>query len=124
MPVVSNGRIRSAESVAFADEVIECKKNKGMWPTIELLLGYWMKKSPEDFKAFKVQVDETRSNLRDSRFGQTPDKNMERRLTVMMPEALHNMVRAIYPSDELKMDKKFFAEFAKHFPMFQLPSSL
>lgn len=124
MPVIENGRIRNAEDVSFADLVIKTKNNKGMWPTIELLLQYWMSKTPEDVKAFKVQVQDTRSDLRDKKFGQTKDKNMERRLTVVFPEALHNLIRVVYPASEMKMDREFFNEFAKRFPAFRIPDHL
>jgi hypothetical protein len=125
MLTVSNGVIRKAEDVLFADEVLNTKGQKGLWPTIELLMKYWVSKAPEEVKAFKVQVEDTRSDLRDRKYGTTRgDKNMERRLTIVFPQALHNLIRAVYKADELKLDKLFFNEFAKRYPAFKVPEKL
>lgn len=122
--VLDNGVPRKAEDVLFADKVMETKANKGVWPTVELLLQYWLSKAPEEVKAFKVQVEDTRINLGDKKHGQTKDKNMERRLTIVFPEFLHQIIRATYSSNELKMDKEFFNEFASRFPAFRIPERL
>lgn len=120
---VSNGRIRKGSDLLFVEEVAKSKE-KGIWPTIELLMQFWASKAPEEVKAFKIQIDDTRDNLRDKEFGQTPDKNMNRRLTVVFPQALHDLIRVVFPANELKMDKEFFNEFATRFPAFRLPEKL
>jgi hypothetical protein len=119
---VDNGKIRGANDVAFADKVIETKKNKGPWETIDLLVNEWARTSPDDFGAFKVQMDDYRSGLFDRKFGQTTGgKDMERRFTMVFPEKLFHMIRAIYKADELPMNKPFYREFCNRYPLFRVP---
>lgn len=123
-PDLMTGKIRDAGDVMFAEKVFDSKRDKGVWPTIELMIDYWTQKNPTDWKAFKIHLENTRNDLKDRKFGQTPDKNMERRLTMVFPEKLHYMIRAIYKPDELKMDKGFYLEFLKRFPIFQVPEKI
>lgn len=122
---VDNGKIRGADDVAFADRVIEAKKHKAPWETIDLLVNEWSNSSPEDFRAFKIQMDDYRSGLFDRKYGTTREgKNAERRFTMVFPEKLFHMIRAIYRVDELPMDKKFYQEFLKRYPLFKIPEKI
>lgn len=109
----------------LADKVLEARRNNDPWTVIELLVEAWAKKAPEDFRAFKIHLDDTKRNLDDPKFGQTPGgKDMSRRLTVVFPQDLMYMIRSIYKSDELPMDRKFFDEFGRRFRIFQIPEKL
>ena len=122
---ISNGKLRRAGDVELADKALEMKKNKGLWDTLELLVNAWMKKTPKDFEGFKFQIDAYRDGLFDSKYGQTAGgTDMDRRFTMVFPEKLFFMIRTIYKSDELNMDKKFYAEFARRFPFFRIPEKL
>lgn len=122
---VANGKIRGAYDVAFADKVIEGKNNKNPWEVIDLLVNEWSRTSPEDFRAFKVQMDDYRSGLFDRKYGTTVGgKDMERRFTMVFPEKLFHMIRAIYKAPELPMDKKFYQEFLKRYPLFKIPEKV
>lgn len=124
IPVISNGRIRKSEDVSFAEKAIELKNNKGVWDVIDFLMKRWISDSPEEVKAFKVHIDDTRENQIDKKFGRTRDKVMDRRLVVVFPFELQNMIRALYRTDELSLDKKFFHEFARRFPAFRVPERI
>ncbi len=117
---VDNGKIRGANDVALADKVIETKNNKGPWNTIDLLVNEWARTSPDDFRAFRVQMDDYRSGLFDRKYGRTGDKDMERRFTMVFPEKLFLMIRSIYKAEELPMDKKFYNEFLQKYPFFRV----
>ncbi len=122
---ISNGKIRKAQDVALADAVLETKKGKGIWETIDLLVNEWARTSPDDFRAFKVQMDDYRSGLFDHKYGTTSgDKNMERRFTMAFPEKLFFMIRAVYKADELPMNKEFYRKFLERYPLFKVPDSL
>ena len=72
-----------------------------------------------------MQIDETRRGLFDKRFGQTTGGgDHARRLTMIFPEKLFWMIRAVYKSDELPMDRKFYDEFLKRFRFFQIPEKI
>lgn len=122
---VDNGKIRGADDVALADKVLETKKNKGVWDTIDLLVEAWAKKTPEEFNGFKVQMEDYRDNLSDPTYGQTNGgRNQERRFTMVFPQRLFLMIRSIYKSQELPMDRKFYNEFGRRYPLFRVPEKL
>lgn len=120
---VDMGRIRNAKDVAYADAILKAKR-KDPWEAIQLILDAWASKNPNDFNGFVKHIHYTKQDLKDKKFGTTGDKDMERRLTIMMPEHVHHMIRAIFKPEELIMDKEFFHEFARRFPMFQVPEKI
>lgn len=122
---ISNGKLRKAGDVELVDRVLETKKNKGLWETLELLVNAWLKDSPDDFEAFKLQIDGYRDGLFDSKYGQTAGgKDMERRFIMVFPEKLFFMIRTIYKPTELNMDKKFYTDFITRFPMFRIAEKI
>ena len=119
-----SGRIRPAIDVSFADKVIEAKKTKDRWEVIELLVNAWAERTPEDFQAFKVHLQDLKETRIDKKFGTTPDKDMDRRMIIAFPEKLMYMIRAVYKVDELPMNRTFYREFAKRFRVFQIPEKI
>lgn len=125
--VPDNGKLRTAADVQLADEVIRLKNQKDPWAVVDLLVKAWAKKAPYEEKAMKLNVRDYRENLTDKKYGQTKDgKHMERRFTVAFPKTLFLMIGAIYkPADkEFVMDNKFYAEFARRYPAFQIPDKV
>jgi len=124
IPVLDNGAIRNSSDVQFADKIIELKRNKDPWVVIDLLVNAWAERSPEEFKGFKFQAEAHREGLYDSKYGQTANSNgQERRFTMMFPQSLYMMIRAVFKG-ELKMDKKWMNEFAYRYPFFRIPNKL
>lgn len=116
------GKILNAEDVELAEKVIETRKQKDIWETIDLLVTAWAERTPDEFQAFKVQIKGYRDNLADPKFGQTKEgKDLETRFTVAMPQTLMLMIRTQFKATELPMDKKFFREFVKKYPFFRIP---
>lgn len=126
IPVYDNlsNKIRSSNDVQLADKVVHMRKNKDQWDTIEELVKAWMDRSPEEFKAFKVYIGDTREVQIDPKFATTKNQDQDRRLLLVMPRSLHDMIRSIYKPDELKMDKEFFMKFAKRFKFFKIPEKI
>jgi hypothetical protein len=59
--------------------------------------------------------------LIDKEYGSTKGgKQMERRFKLLFPTTLMLLIRAVYSADELKMDKKFYDEFATRYPGFRV----
>jgi len=118
-------KIRPSQDMSIADEVMRLKQKNKPWEVIELLMKVWADRSPAEFKAFRVQVDNHRDNLADKKYGQTKGGgDYSRRFMVAIPQALQFMIRAVYTASELPMDKEFFREFAKRFPAFKLPEKI
>jgi hypothetical protein len=120
-----SGKVRTSEDVELADKIMETKRDKGLWPTIDLLLKVWKEKTPDEVKALKVQITDQKGVLADQEFGQTTGgKDFERRLTLMFPANLQMMIRSLYKSDELQINQEFFNEFARRYPMFMVADKL
>jgi len=118
-------KVRRADDVLLVEKIMEARKNQDPWKVIEFMVEAWAKKAPEEFNAFKVHLQDTRSGLDDRKFGTTSSgKDMDRRLTIVFPQDLMYMIRSVYKSDELPMDRRFFDEFGKRFRIFQIPEKL
>ena len=120
----SSGKIRKADDVDAADYLMQLKQNKDQWVVIEALIKIWLKRSPEEFKGFKIHIKNIKETRLDPKFGQTKSKKQERRLTLIFPLTLQKLIRTVYKVDELQFDKKFFGEFGKRYKMFQIPERI
>jgi hypothetical protein len=65
-----------------------------------------------------------RETRKDPKFGQTDDKNMNRRLVMIFPTDLQFLIRKVYSVEELPFDKKFFQEFATRYKALRIPEKM
>lgn len=130
--IVDEEKIRPAKDVAYAEAIMKAKR-RGPWEAVTLIIDAWASKNPQEIKAFKFQVDDFKSGLHNKEYGLTKDSahasgrskdNHDRRIVAMIPQAVHNMIRAVFNEKELKMDREFYREFATRFPMFRIPEKL
>lgn len=116
-----NGVIRNFNDIEFAEDIFKKKANQNPWEVIDSLLEIWAKKAPDEVEALEINVDEYREALIDKKFGQTKlGRQQERRFKLSFPRTLMLMIRAVYKSDELAMDEKFFTEFGNRYPFFKV----
>lgn len=119
--IADNGRIRNLDDIALVEDIIELKNTKGPWEVISKLVEVWAKKAPDEEKAVQININQYKETLKDKKFGQTLlGKDQERRFKLSFPHSLMMYIRSIYKADELKMDQKFYDEFAKRFPAFKV----
>ncbi len=119
--VQENGKIRNVGQLELAEKIVEMRKDKDPWAVIDTMVKVWAKNSPDDVEAMRINIGQYRESLIDKKFGQTKlGKDQERRFQLAFPKNLMLMIRSIYKSEELPMDKKFFAEFAKRYPFFRV----
>ena len=117
-------KIRKAGDVSAAERVMKLKNTSGPWAAIEEMVKIWAERSPGEFKGFKIHLDDIRETRIDPKFGRTRGKKMERRLILVLPQALQFMIRSVFKADELPFDRKFYREFARRFKMFRIPEKL
>lgn len=123
--VVDNGNLRDSDNVSLAEKVLKLRQTKDHWAVIDLLVKAWAQRAPDEEKAMKVQIEEYKDMLADSKYGQTKGgKDFERRFTIAFPQRLMLMIRTQYKPTELVMDSKFYREFARRYPAFQIPDKL
>ena len=116
-----NGRFRKYEHVELAENIIETRNKKDYWEVIDKLIKIWAKTCPDDVEAIAINLDQYREVQYDKEFATTLNgKDQERRFQLAFPRHLMLMIRSQYKADELQMDKKFFAEFAKRYPYFKI----
>lgn len=122
MLVIENtGRVTDKDKVEFADRIMELRDKKDPWVVIDELVYYWIKSNPEEVEAVKIDVQDQRELLTDKKFGSTKGgKLMERRFKLLFPTSLMLMIRAVYPHEELKMDREFYDDFANRYPGFRV----
>lgn len=119
--VEEQGKKRLKSDVDFADEIIKLKNQKDHWAVVDRLLDRWLRDTPEEIAALKVQIADQKEMLTDKEFGQTKGgKDMERRFTLVFPLKLQQMLRTIYSSEELEFDSAFYREFVKRYPNFRI----
>lgn len=121
MFIEENGKLRKSEDVELVDKIIELRKKADHWAVLDELIKAWVKKSPEEVEAVKVDVGDQREMLIDKEFGTTAGgKDFGRRLIVLFPTNLQAWIRKVYNTTELPFDKKFYQEFAKRYPGFKV----
>lgn len=119
-----SGKLTTVRTLNFSEAVIAARKNKNPWDVIDMLVKEWAERSPNEVSAFKVQIDDYRNTRQDRRFARTHNRDQDRRMIMVMPETLHNMIRAIFKKDELEMNRDFFRKFVKKYPGFQIPEKI
>ena len=125
MYVEENGKLRKTEDVELVDKILELRKKGDVWAVLDELVKAWVKKSPEEVEAVKVDVGDQREMLTDKEFGTTKGgKEFDRRLIVLFPTALQSWIRKVYGAEELPFDKKFYKELAKRYPGFRVASKV
>ena len=116
-----NGKIRKNEDIELVDKLLALRKKGDPWETLDELIKAWVKKSPEEVEAVKVDLGDQREILADKEFGQTlGGKDFGRRLVVLFPTTLQAWIRKMYSIEELPFDKKFYKEFARRYPGFRV----
>lgn len=121
------GQKRKIEHLRAVQRLEQLKKESGSnpWPVIEECFKVWEDTNPTAWKAFLVNVTDTR-NTRANKYASVYDKKNGGylRYTLDIPEKVMYMIRCIYNEQELVMDKKFFHEFARRFPKYKVAEKI
>ena len=124
----SNGIQRKWEHVRAADNLIKIKRASGSspWPVIEEAIKIFRTYHPTEWKSYIVELDGIRKTRKDPKYASTKDKvtGGYLRYTLDIPERLVFIIRAVYDRDELPMNREFFIEFARRFPVFKVAEKL
>ena len=119
--VTQNGKVRRAEDVELANKIIDLKNKKDHWAVIDELVKAWVKRSPEEVQAIKINISDAKEVAIDKKFGSTKrGKDFDRRLTLLFPNSLMLLIRTQYKATELPFDSAFYREFGKRYPGFRI----
>ena len=124
----SLGRRHKVENLTWVDRVVKLKKKSGSnpWPVIEECFNFWAKQSPTRYKSFLVSIDNIRQTRKEPKYASTYDKihGGYLRYTLDIPQEVMLMIRCLYNTNELPMDKEFFNDFAKRFPKLMIAQKI
>ena len=124
--------LKDARTVAYANELLALKDKSiieeanGIWIVIRRIINIWKETHPKQWKSYLFELDNVRETRLDSKFGLSRNSKMyhgdrgNMRYTLDIPEAIYDMIRAVYNAEELPMDKEFFSRFARKFPIFKV----
>ena len=114
--------------VTAADRIISMRRTKGHWEVITEIIKLWASLKPSHYQSYLVSLANTKSSRKSTWVGGkeftgvSKDKDTGGYLayTVDVPVKVMAMIRKVYDAEDLPMDKKFFYEFGKRFPLFRV----
>jgi len=115
-----------AKAVQAIDRLVKLRKTKSKWDVIAEIIKIWQTTEPNEWKSFIVTMKDVKATRKVTTVGSkqfsgvTKDKKGGAlgRALLDIPIRVVKMIRAMYKVEELPMDRKFYATFAKKFPMF------
>ncbi len=114
--------LHPASSVKAADHLIKLKKENinNVWPVFEFIIELWKKKTPKSWDSFVIEAETTR-NTRANKHASNKKEGL--RYTLDIPEWVILAFRKVYSVEELPMDKTFYREVWKRYPIFRIAES-
>ncbi len=115
------GRLLSSDKVELADRIMKLRAKKDPWLVIDELVRYWVDNAPEEVEALKINLSDVREVATDKKFGVTREgAEIERRLLLIFPVGIQNLIRGVYKTNELSFDRDFYKKFAQKYPGFKV----
>ncbi|MEK6882964.1 MAG: hypothetical protein AABY22_25290, partial [Nanoarchaeota archaeon] len=102
------------------------KSGSSPWSVIEECFNIWASEKPTKYNSYLVYLQDIKETRKDKEFASTKDPvtGGYLRYTLDIPQEVMMMVRCVYNSSELPMNREFFQEFAKRFPKFKVAEKL
>lgn len=113
-----------SSAIDTVDKILDLKKDKSPWEVIDYLIKIWYDTSPEEGQGMVISVKDLKETRKDAVYGQTDDKNMDRRLILLFPLGLQHLIRKVYKTEELPFTRDFFVKFANRYKAFQIPEKI
>lgn len=112
---------RPAKATIIADKLLSTVAKKGLWDTVDMIVGVYMKKNPKIHEAHKKYISELRSSQR-SKTG--IGKTNLRYLGDIPPEIDRAFDLLLYEQIRSKGKRQFFREFFKRYPVFRVAQKI
>lgn len=113
-------------AVQYLEEV-KTASGSDPWPVIEACFKVWEETAPSEYTSHLFYLDDIRSSRAD-KFASSGKKDRKHggilRYTIDIPEKVMFMIRCLYDSSELPMDREFFMKFAKRFPKYKIAKKM
>jgi hypothetical protein len=117
------GEPRNTDDIAAATKLVALKKKyqTNYWPVVEEVLKIWADKHPGEYKSFLFELQDMKETRR-NKFASSETEMF--RYTLDIPETVVFMLRKLYTTEEMPMDKQFFRSWAKKFPKMQIAEKI
>ncbi len=117
------GQSRDTKDIQAIDHLVKLKqKNQSnYWPVIEECLKIWASKRPQEYKSFLLDLKDMQETRTDK---YASSKTGMFRYTLDIPETVVFMLRKLYTTQEMPMDKKFFRDWARRFPKMKVAEKI
>jgi len=117
------GEPRNTQDIEAASRLIKLKQKHGSdyWPVVEECLRIWAAKKPQEYKSFLLDLKDIQDTRRD-KFASSETEMF--RFTLDIPETVVFMLRKLYTTDEMPMDKEFFRKWARKFPKMKVAEKI
>lgn len=115
--------------IAAADALLRLKRESGSdpWPVIRKCINLWSEKHPDRWESYLFDLGKVKSTRKDRKFAASRTNygaTGTLRYTIDLPEPVYLMIRCIYDDSELPMNRQFFQEFGRRFPIFQVAEKI
>ena len=125
------GRMVKAKTLSLTNLLLKTKKERNPWEVIALCVKAFREKYPKKYQSYVMYLEGLKEEEKETRIGNryfkgvSRDKEHDAYLahTVDFPVWIMQLIRKVYPSDELIMDREFFREFGARHPEFRIMSS-
>ncbi len=115
-----------ASSVQLADKLIQLKKTKSKWEVIAFIVDSWAKTNPKSWRSHVINLQAVKQSRKLTTIGTKEFSGVSKdkttgaylRYALDIPEKVIFIIRKLYNAEELPMDKEFFDQFGKRFPIF------
>lgn len=113
-----------ARIVQGAQSIIDLKNKKDPWEVIDQIIKVWEATNPKTYKSFITNLDEVKGTRKVTAIGGKQFKGVSKdkvtggllQYKLDIPVKVVYMIRRVYSADELPMDKKFYAKWARRYP--------
>jgi hypothetical protein len=109
------------ETMLVVEKLMKLRETKSLWECITACIDAWKALKPKQWESYLVDVAEDKKT-RANKYGSTKDKSL--RYIVDIPTPVYKLIRILFPSEELKMDKKFFRAFARRYPEYRVANKI
>ena len=117
-----------AGNLQFVNALMKAKRKKQPWEVVDLIVESFRKIKPERYKSYLIRMESVRAAQKKTWVGNKEFRGVSRDKvndallahTVDFPVWIMLLLRKVYDTKELIMDKEFYREFGERYPEYKV----
>jgi hypothetical protein len=112
-----------AKAVTMGDELVKLRNTRPVWEVIEAVMKMYSETNVHEYQSFLVDLKDTKDLGKVTNVGGKAFSNVSKdingatlRHRLDIPVKVVYIIRRLYSVEELPMDEKFYAKWARMFP--------